>query len=120
MIDRVPAEIVCEQMAAKFGGPIVCEINHRAGVRMPTVNRVTPARSCSAGAVVVTCRRQQVIAEVRKFLWWSRDDEWRVVRVYLVPKLAALDYVCRRAASPVAAAMRHEKLAMLIVIESPR
>src|SRR5438445_8628218 len=118
MIDLVPAEIVCEQVAAIFGGPIVPEINHRAGVRMPTVNRVAPARSRAAGAVVVTCRRQQVIAEVRNFLWWSGDDEWRVVRVYLVPELSALNHMRRRAASPVAAAMGHEKLAMLIVIES--
>ena len=120
MIDLVPAEIVCEEMAAIFSRPIVAEINHGAGVRMPAVNRVAPARSRAAGAVIVTCRRQQVIAEVRKFFWRSSDDEWRVVRVYLVPKLSALNYVRRRATSPVAAAMRDEKLAMLVVIESPR
>src|SRR5688572_33164879 len=87
---------------------------------MPAVNRIAAAYARATGTVIVTRGREQVISELRKFLRRIGGDERRVVRVHLIPELPALNHMRRRAFAPVAAAVRHEKLAVLVVVETPR
>src|SRR6185437_6914895 len=102
-----------------FVGPIIAQINHRADVGMTAIDRVAATHAGPAGAMIIAGRSKQVIAELREFLWRGRDDDRRIIRIHLVPELTALDDVRGETASPIAAAMRHEQLAVLIVIEPP-
>src|SRR5438093_5047145 len=69
--------------------------------------------------MIVPRRREQVIAETGKILGRIRDDEGRVVRIRLIPKMTALNDVSGRSPAPIAAAVRHENLSALVVIEAP-
>src|SRR5262249_30228479 len=119
LIDLVPAEIVREEMAAIFLRPVVSQVNHRADVRVAAIDGITAARARATGAMIVTRGREQVVAELRERFGRIRDNEWRIVPVHLVPELAALQDVGGRAFAVVAAAVRHEKLAVFVIVETP-
>src|SRR2546425_3370870 len=69
--------------------------------------------------MIISRRREEVIAETGKILGRIRDDEGRVVRIRLIPKMTALNDVSRRSPAPIAAAVRHEYLSALVIIEAP-
>src|SRR6266571_4603939 len=119
LIDLVAMEIVGEKAAAEFGRPIVAQINHRADVRVTAVDQVAAGFARAAGSMIVPRRRQEVIAETGKVLGRIRDDERRVVRIRLIPKMTAMNDVSRQSHAPIAAAVRHENLSALVVIEAP-
>src|SRR5690242_10225407 len=85
LIDLVTSQVVGEQVAAVFVRPIIAVIKHGADVGMAAINRIRPASARAASTVVVPGRGEQIIAEAWIILWWVRDDEWRVIRVRLVP-----------------------------------
>src|SRR5690606_12285063 len=62
---------------------------------------------------------EEIIAEAGEIARRFGDDEVGIICVGLVPEHAALDDVGGAAAAPVAAAMGHEDLAVLVVIEAP-
>ena len=119
VIDLVPAEVVGEEMAAVPVGPVVAKVNHRADVRVASVDFVAARFARATGAVIVARRSEQVVAEPGEILGRIRDDKGRVVCVGLVPIVAALDHVGGAAKAPIAAAVSHENLAALVVIEAP-
>src|SRR5688500_5810181 len=86
---------------------------------MASVDRIAAGLPCSTGAVVVTGGGEKVIAEAGEIARRFGDDEVGIIRIGLVPENAALNDMGGAAAAPVAAAMRHEDLAVLVVIEAP-
>lgn len=119
LVDLVAVEIVREEATAIFGGPIVTVINHGADVGMAAVNGIAAALPCPTGAVVVTGGGEKVIAEFGEIAGRVGDDEVGIICVGLVPKDTALNDMGGAAATPVAAAMGHKNLAVLVVIEPP-
>src|SRR5262245_11179648 len=86
---------------------------------MTAVNGVTARRTRATSAVVIARGSEQVVAEAGKVRRRIGNDERGVVRVGLVPEVSALKDMRCAAASPITAAMRHEKLAVLVVIQAP-
>src|SRR5215204_2274621 len=112
MVDLMAMKIMGEQVASKFVGPVVSQINHCAHVRVAAINRIASHRACTAGAVIVAGGSQKKISHPRVVLWRIGHDEWWIVRVGLVPIMPALDDVSCRPPSPVASTVRHEDLSV--------
>src|SRR4051812_34968541 len=86
---------------------------------MAAVDGVCSASACAACAVIVTRAGEKIILEFGKFARRISQNVGRVVRVGLVPKLRALDDVRDPSPAPIAAAVRHEKLAVFVIVEAP-
>ena len=88
-------------------------------MRVPAINCVGAALASATSAMIMTRRGEEIILEVGKFFERIRDDKRRIVRIGLIPIMAALNHVRDAAASPITAAVRHEELPALIVIKAP-